>query len=608
MVPTLKFQDLVIYVSNDVFDMLLTFEIDPVILSFYERLHIGSTTVTVVTDKTRISRAIVVCEQKMRYLEYPLGLYATAQVPASLINIWLTDLDQPGFQQGGITAVAQVKSGLDPDLLLCVEGNKTHVAYVPLDSAPCMVPRRIHVQGTPTRVIYSQRLNKLIVLYYQIIVPHSAKSAGHGGKSDIRSLQYKIAIVDPDVESLGPNPDEDNLLQSKFTGKLGERFLGVTEWFPQSGERVHHMLVVHTLLEKPILSKSRGSILFFSVSDTGHLTLERQDGKDSPVHALVPYGPNSLLYCCGKDLYLQTREETINESAGSSGKMQEPVKYGLNTRGFHISTHGPLIYVTTDGNGLSIFKHEGDKLIPYLNDEIARQGLYHLAFPEQSLIITSQRTSTIAGIWQPPERSVSNSTSTVFTATLPGSITRFCQIRRPPWQRHLHIKASGHPQPAEPSQPETEPLAPSWSEPILGSTTNGTIMQLEILDKRSWRLLRFLQNMAMRDPLICPFGDPLVLRKRHIEPSPALKDNLHVNGDILRRILERGAEPLLRAMLERDPPKPDRRGESGDFTHAYWRQARFTAMAAAVGLVWLDVDDLMVKVIRWLRYRLQVAL
>ena len=545
----------------------------------------------------------------MRCLEYPFNPCVKFQVPALLNNIWLTDPDLPGFQQGGVTTVAQTDSGCDPELLLCVEGSKIHVACFAPESAPCMIPRRIHIQGTPTRVIYSQRLEKLIVLYYQIIVSSSTR-ATHGVESDLRCLQYKIAIVDPDAESFGPDPDEDNFLQSKFNGKAGERFLGATEWFPQSGAHTHHILVVHTLLEKPILSESKGRILFFAVSDTGNLTLKWQDAKKSPVYALAPYGPSSLLYSCGKDLYLQTREESISESAGSSGKMQEPVKYSLGTRGLHISTHGPLIYVTTDQNGLLIFKIEGESLIPYLSDETARDGLYHLVLPECSVTITSQKTSTIAGIWQPPERSVNNSTSTVFMATLPGSITRFRQIRRPPWQRCLHTKALGHAASPLPEPFQASPLSsdPAWSEPILGSTTNGTIFQLEILDQASWHLLRFLQNMAARDPLVSPFSDPIALHKRHLDPSPAFKDNLHVNGDILRRILDRGAEHLLRSMLERSPLVSDIRGEGADFDSVELGQERFAELAAAVGLVWRDGDDLMAKCIRWLRYRLQVAL
>lgn len=551
------------------------------------------------TDNTRISRAIILCEQKLRCLEYPVDASAKAQVPASLNNIWLTDTGLSEFQQGRITAVAQASSGFAQGLLFCVERSKRfrversqiHMVRLAGNFEPRMVPRHIHVKGTPTRVLYSQRLKKLIVLFYQIGIIHAVQRNGNRTTSNQRTLNYKIMVVDPDVESSSLDLDESNDISIKptFNGKPGERFLGVSEWFPSDGSDLHHLFVVHTMLERPTLSESKGRILLFSVSERGVLMLKSEYEEGSPVYALASYGPNSLLYSCGNDICLWTLDMRAGQS---SGKMQKPIKHALGTRGLHISAHEPLVHVTTDRNGLMVFRVEGNKLVPHMNDARARDGLHHLTIPELSLTITSQKTCTIAGLWEPPNRTVDNSASTVFEATLPGSIMRFRQIRRPPWQQFLGLEQSM-----------------ASTSAIIGTSTNGAVYQFEILDEPSRCLLRFTQNMALRDRLICPFFDPSTIRPRHLDPCISRPRNLHVDGDIIRRLLDRGAEHALKSMLERPPFQPSRRGEELDFDSPESRQDRFGELAQAVGIVdWQSGDELMKAVIQWMRIRLQIAL
>lgn len=579
----------------------LTSEADDDLLSFCERLQIGNTTVTVATDHTRISRAIILCEDKLRCLEYPIDALAKPQLPTSLNKIWLTDNGLPGFQQRKIIAVTQASSGFAEGLLFCVERSQIHMARIAGSSEPRMVPRHIHVKGTPIRVLYSQRLKKLIVLFYHISITHAIQRNKNRIPPNQRSLKYKITIVDPDVESNDLDLDQDNdmNIKSAFDGEPGERFLGVSEWFPNDGKDVHHLFVVHTMLERPTASESKGRILFLSMSEDGNLMLRRQYLEDFPVYALASYGPNSLLYSCGMNVCLRTLDMRAGES---SVRMQQPIKRGLGTRGLHISTDEPLVYVTTDQNGLMVFKVEENKLVPHLNDVRAREGLHHLTIPEFSLTITSQKNCTIAGLWEPPKRSVENSASIVFEATLPGSVTRFRQIHRPPWQKSsLGLEKAS---------------AASISDPIIGTSTNGAIYQFEILDEPSRSLLRFIQNMALRDRLICPFGDAFSFRQRHLDPTLPREENLHVDGDIIRRLLDRGAERTLRTMLERIPATSSsssssstRGGIEFDFGSSAARQKRFAELARDAGIVgWGNGQELMTAVIRWIRIRLQIAL
>lgn len=554
-------------------------------LRFFERIQIGSTTAIVATDNTRNSRAIILCEQRLRCVEYPVNASSKAQVPASLNNIWLTDTDQPGFQQGNILAVTQGLSGFTQGLLLCVERSQIHMARIAGSSEPGMVPRHIHIKGTPTAALYSQRLKKLVVLFYQIIITPAIQRNGTRITPNQRSFKYETIIIDPDVESTDQGLEEGNdiAFNPAFTGNPGEEFVGVSEWFPNDGKGLHHMFVVHTTQ-----SESKGRILFFAASERG-LDFKREFEEGAPIRALSPYGPNSLIYCCGGDLCLWTLDVRAGKS---SGKMLQPFKLGLGAEGLHISTNEPLVYVTTDKNGLLVFKIKENKLVPHLSGEGERIGLHHLTIPKLSLTITSQKDCTISGLWEPSKRSVEGLTSTVFEATLPGSITRFHQIRRPPWQNLFGLDRS---------------LAAS--EPIMGISTNGAMYQFEILDEPSRSLLRFIQNMALRDRRICPFGDEFMFRSRHIDPCLNRRANLHVDGDILRRLLDRDAENTLRGMLECDPVPGNRPGFEADFASSLSRRERFEKLARAAGIVdWENGGQLIPAVIRWMRIRLQIAL
>ena len=556
----------------------LTCKVDDDLLRFCERIQIGSTTATVATDNTRNSRAIILCEQKLRCVEYSINASFKAQVPASLNNIWLTDSDQAWFHQGNILAVTQGSSGFTQGLLLCVERSQIQMARIAGSSEPGMVPRHIHIKGTPTAALYSQRLKKLVVLFYQIIITPAIQRNGTRITPNHRSFKYETIIIDPDVESIGQCLEEGNdiAFNPAFTGNPGEEFVGVSEWFPNDGKGLHHMFVV-----LPSQSESNGRILFFAASERG-LDFKREFEEGAPIRALAPYGPNSLIYCCGGDLCLLTLDVRAGKS---SGKILQPFKLGLGAEGLHISTNEPLVYVTTDKNGLLVFKTEENKLVPHLSGEGERIGLHHLTIPKLSLTITSQKDSTISGLWEP-------STSTGFEATLPGSITRFPQIRRPSWQNLFGIERS---------------LAAS--EPIMGISTNGAVYQFEILDEHSRSLLRFIQNMAMRDRRVCPFGDEFLFRSRHLDPCLNRRANLHVDGDILRRLLDRDAENTLRGMLECDPVPGNRPWFEADFSRSLSRQERFEKLARAAGIVdWENGDRLIPAVITWMRIRLQIAL
>ena len=496
----------------------MTFEVGNDFLVPYQKLQIGNTSVTVSTDCVNPDRAILLCDQKLHILRQASEHSSKVDAPLIVNNVYLTDSGDASFQHGQINAIVQCISEPYRGSVFSVESSQVYLAKLWPDNEPGMIPRRIRIGGTPKRVKYSPKLDKLIVLYYFTRATQQPTAPDR---------QYSIALVNPDAQGLsrtsGEILPEGVEVSSQF--KPGEITLGVTEWFPQGNSGDHHVLVVHTLLQHATSGQSSGRICLFSISTTGGLSLKKAVEREAPVHALTTYGSNSLLYSCGNELFLQT----LSTNSNSSGwKFQDCSKFALFSQVRHISICEPFVYVSTSDKSLLIFKVKEKKLVLHFNDDFARDNLFHLVIPRRSLILTSQTRQMITGLWQPAEAEDTASVKTVFQAALPGSITRFRRIDPLTWKQGSHFESS---------------------DIAVASMTDGSLFQLNILDEDAWRLLAFIQMLAFRSPGICPFVNHMDAYRRSLEPSSAKPIFMHIKGDILRRILERGGERSLLEMI-----------------------------------------------------------
>ena len=555
-------------------------------LTFCEEIPIGHTSVTAMTDATRQSRAILHSDRSLCVLEYPS--HSPFEAPATIHNLWITDRDQPAMQQGTLSAITQVVDscmpygvpGLTFGSLVCVDGDLLHMLDLDHNNEPQMVPRYLHTNGTPVRVIYSSRLEKVIALYDWCRVGSRRPRVVKPGISffDIDGFtdtaHTRPGVFTPKEFDYRYRNDRSILLERKNL----ERFLGITEWIPEISDKRFHLLVINTGVIHQ--SKSAGRLLIFAVTQepdgTNTLSIKRRMVMEAPVYTVIVHPDRrSLVYCSGTELCIQT----LTNIAGGI-KWLPPIKATMRSFARSLSINGPYIYVSSATESFAIFKYADDKLVYQYGDEVARDGLHHVHIPEHSLILASDMRSSVVGLWQPSERRLNNTMVTVFEATFLASITNLRRIRRPLWHR-------------DPASPTENPL-------VLGSSADGTITQLEILSQ-GWRLLRFIQNMAERNKNICPFMGQGPF-KRHIEPSVKKPHYMHINGDILQRVMENGGEKLIGEMLDAEPD-PD---SLNDFDSVTVRWTRCQELAAEV--VDIDSADWLANVARWIRYRLRNAL
>ncbi len=452
-------------------------------------------------------------------------------------------------------------------------------------------------------MVYSTHLDKLIVLHDKFEVLRAAKRTdGQTNVPGKRVLRPMISFLDSDVDpvtELDPDVmdiddgDKPNGYQTiKISEcKPGEKFLGIIEWFPKAGGKKYHMLVINTTLTRAF--KPSGRLLVFAITkdQPPKLVMKKMIDTDEPVYSVATYLENSLVYCCGNDLYMQS----LVVSDPSRINCPAPTKLAMRSPGRHITVKEPYVYVSSSRESLSVYRYDGGQLVYQFGDQSARCGLHHLQLPSKSLVLASDMSGTVVGLWQPPERRIDNAMATVFEAVLPRSTTRLRLISRPIWSHGDHDLHDRN-------VDKLYNSSNSGDEIILGSSADGTLTQMSILSSSEWRLLRFIQNMAERHHLICPHhpGNP---HKRHIEPSVTRPHHMHINGDILERIFDRGGESLLKNMLD---VEPDHESHT-DFGSKEERRERFEELAKEV-LKGVERVEVLGRVLLWLRYQLRSAL
>lgn len=543
-------------------------------LCFCEELQIGTTSVKVVLDATRESRVVLVCDQNLYTLEYPGTPSATN--PATVNQVWLTDPDSPGFQQRPVDCFSQANATLPHGCskfgagsLFCLSGSSLLLTDLSPSAASAMVPRQIRVNGTPTSITYIRDLERIMVIYEMAAAQQRDRSQRLVGQSAVAFIRPDEEVIEPNSQNL----DEANVLGSpeKYPG---ETILGAMDWYPTDGDKIYHMIVVHTRMERQPGRDVGGRLLLFTAkaNEVGEvkLTLKRSIEKESPVWSVVAFGNSSLIYGCGDVLVIQALDMGPRRFAF-------PIRVGLRSATSQLSVRGTDIHVSTMSSGHHIFRIERGHLEPKFAGASARTGTRHLCMPE-SLVITSDLECRVAGLWQPPHPRLDRTAPTVFEAVLPRPITRLCQMEKPVWQKK--------------------------SQAIIGSCEDGTIYQLAILTEEQWRLLAFIQNMVMREPRICPYAGPPV-HERPLEPSSTKKENMHINGDILLRFIERGGESLLAEMLH-EIPNADSERRYTDYASAEDRNQRFRELVRAVFPE--STADNWGTVLGWMRSLLQSAL
>jgi len=583
-------------------------------MSHCETLRFGETKVSVIPDNTSwdpsqdlCSRAILLCGGNFCRLVFRLSVNGSCH--ASTQNIWLTADNNTRISQSPLSAIAQsdpwsVNREDESRLLFCVQGDHFYGTELGPSLRPYTAVRHMRVPGTPNKIMFSDHLQKLVVACTTIKVRPGPTTNGHMRDSNKRLLYPTLMWLDPDESAIESTVDtkpelhDDNAREGRMLpgrtpriiGKSGMRVLGLLEWKAKLAGRSFLLLAINSMRPRNEVNRVTGIINLYTVTkgpkDQVALKSSGSIKCEQRVYSMAQYDESSLVYTSGTAINLTTLENTDGTS-----RLTHRIGWDkLRSEGVSVSVKNPYIYVTTAKHSVSVFVIERNAFRPLFTDEDgARPGLTHIALPTHPLVLASDRNGVVAGLWQPPSLQVANSFRTVFEAVFPGPI------------RKLHLAVVKAPWSAETEEIE---------DTIIGSSLDGSFYQFELLGEAKWRLLRFLQNLCERNGNICP----LLHRKRHrqrLEPLVPTKRDMHIDGDILWRLIERGGQysgMMIQDMLDEVPDEdPNRRTD--EFQTLEERVARFSELArdAAVGDD-SEEDDSVENTVRFLRRMLQPIL
>ncbi|KAL3428379.1 thermotolerance protein [Phlyctema vagabunda] len=489
-------------------------------------------------------------------------------------HVWLTDALNPAMLQPAVISVFRLPDifgSTDSGNLLVVAGNELILAR--LSPQAKAVPRHLAIEGTPRRIIYSQELGVLVV-------------------AALVDRKSTLLFIDPDTGADLSQPVDKNNGPVKYVSGLGrtnDKLLGLLEWpFVKDGRTWKYL----------VLTTSSGRVLLISyekVPSTFHHGAQEPRKvryhtrftfrHEEPINAVVGY-PEGLIYCSGNNLYCETLDITEK-------RFKRVAEYRLSSEARSLFYENGNIYAMTTGHSLEILQlihsHGDSAIVSTHCDQNQRTGLHHIEVgldPQLSLV--SDSDSSVTGLWA-TRKTKADTLDTLFEAELPHSVQRFrtgnCRpVWDPVWRVPTNPKWNNTSHPDAMSVFDDYNIIPNSKSngEILGLSIDGSLSHHTIIGFRAWHFLRFIVNLALRSPVVCPFTHSIDVP---LEPSIEPKIMMHIDGDILRRCLE---QQWLEELLDSNPAEHGQ--EYGRNKHVISAYGRFVELLQELHGGTLDRD------------------
>ncbi|KAK6579898.1 hypothetical protein PZA11_007606 [Diplocarpon coronariae] len=490
------------------------------------------------SSRSRSTQCFMTCDSKA-YVVTPRTSQLNKLSPGHHVHaldieqIWLSDAASPGLPQPELTSIARMDalSGGTSGSLLFISGSRLLITG--LSAKPRTVARRMNIGGTPNRLMYSQTLEILVV------------AASVSGKS---CLLFIDPITGDDVSE---PQDEKTRAPVEYISGLGndnERIFRLFEWSFTKDKKTWDYVIAST---------STGRLLIISVhEETGTRQDSGLDGKipkrkicfytrhkfkyHEPVYSAIGLS-DGLLWGGGTKLFYDVLDPNLK-------KFRREAEYGLPSPAIDLSCQDGTIYALTSCHSLEVLKMISNdagelRIVRTHGDQLARDALHHLVIdrPSQRPIhLVSDKLSSVAGLW-PTYNTKADTLELVFEAAIPFSILRFrfAQCRRvwdTVWTQRFPLTRSG-----------LEPRSASeitGSREALGLSISGSLSHFEILDYKTWRLMRLVIDLCIRSSAICEFTYKDDAMPPEMVTDPKIM--MHIDGDILKRcVVHRKLEELL---------------------------------------------------------------
>ncbi|KAI0021260.1 mono-functional DNA-alkylating methyl methanesulfonate N-term-domain-containing protein [Xylariomycetidae sp. FL0641] len=449
-------------------------------------------------------------------------------------RIWPTNSQEPSMPAPCISSVSSME-------LIYGEGSCTfamvagaRILITELQPRPQLVPRYLHVQGTPMKILYSPRLEALVTVVVKNGLPslhfldprmQSNYDLSHPRKKTTTNEGDSLTIEYHDTDYITGLGNED----TRVIGLTTWRYIdskATWEWFVVSARTAAGnggVVLVISADNEPVPRKSSENT---DISRRVHFYTRFKFKVDGHLSA-VTTDDRGLFLCVGTNLQYRT-------IANKSKKIEISREYELPSPATWMEVVDDKLHVVTAKHSLIVLDYKSDekRIVQKHTDEFGRNGLHSIELgsllgPEQhkSLTLLSDPMCGIYGLWRPSqdERHLKQ----LFHGELRASIRRFVLgCTRPPWELAKNAPRYG--------------MLGSGQEcsDILGLSIDGSLHRFTLLSKEAWLLLKYIETLV----------------DDHAFQQLAPKLAMHVNGDILARCC---GEVSVRSVVERDPSSED---------------------------------------------------
>lgn len=227
-----------------------------------------------------------------------------------ITSVWFVNHDQTPFIQGPVLSLRPryVQSSVGGDstrLYSCIIGASLFFARSTGEKKS--VPRRMPIEGSPQRVIYSKHLDRLVVASVSTSVRQNQSQS-------TRVSRAVIHFIDPDeptveLENTHGSLGSPRAMSGELIGKAGERVYSLLDWTCEDNDaKLYHFLVVGTGYQESRNGPERGriQILKAALHNNGkvHTKSSKEIKMSSPVYSLAACGCASFICCSGTKIVL----------------------------------------------------------------------------------------------------------------------------------------------------------------------------------------------------------------------------------------------------------------------------------------------------------------
>ena len=420
--------------------------------------------------------------------------------------------------------------------ILIISGSRLLLAE--MHKEPGLVHRSIPVEGSPNRLMYCQ--------FTQCLVAAVNRPDGP-----------TLAFINPDTgEDVGVPIDKnrERLPCINGLGKAEDRIFGLAEWNYRRAGNVWNFILVTTKSGRLIVvttekvaarggGGANGSPTFL------YLTRFKKHVPE-PIYSVIGYD-EGVIYCAGQTIHWEVLD--------TEEKRLKPLKtFALGSPATSLRISNSKLLAMTTSESLVVLDNldaseENTRLchvdpwrrnaVDFIEVAGATSQQQQIDDPTTGgLALVADRDRGVTALWVPwqtPDREC----EVVLEAELPSAVRRFRRGRtRSVWEQRLHAPRFGR-------------LAATVDDAeVLGVSLNGAVTQFVLLGVEAWRLLRWVQNLARGCEEVCPFAVSLSRQQQpqrglldgggsggDPEPKLAYGGEMHVDGDVLGRCLERRA-------------------------------------------------------------------